>query len=160
MPLVVAALLLVLATAAPGAEQFQGRVVGVSDGDTIIVLHDRHPEKIRLHGIDAPEKGQPFGERAKQFASHLTFDREVTVRVKGRDRYRRTVAEVVLPDGRSLNQELVRAGYAWWYRRYSNDSVLEDLELQARARRLGLWAGSDPVPPWEWRRLDRSLARQ
>ena len=160
MLVALATLWLALAIVASGAEQFRGRVVGVSDGDTIIVLRERHPEKIRLQGIDAPEKGQPFGERAKQFASRLTFDREVTVRVNGRDRYRRTIAEIVLPDGRSLNQELVRAGYAWWYRRYANDSVLANLELQARADRAGLWAGPNPVPPWEWRKIERSLAKQ
>src|SRR5206468_6700975 len=101
------------------APEFHGRVVGVADGDTITVLHDGRPEKLRLYGIDAPEKRQAFGQRAKEFTAGLAFGTTVTVRVRDHDRYRRTVAEVVLPDGRSLNQELVRAGYAWWYRRYS-----------------------------------------
>lgn len=138
-----------LAAAAPG--EFRGTVVGVSDGDTLTVLHDRRPEKVRLHGIDAPEKGQPFGERAKQVTAEAAFGREVTVRSTGHDRYGRLVAEVFLPDGRHLNRELVRAGYAWWYRRYSGDPTLGELEAQARAARRGLWADPHAIPPWEWR---------
>jgi len=143
----------------PGAAEFRGKVVGVSDGDTITVLRDRRPEKIRLLGIDAPEKGQPFGERAKQFTSSLAFRREVTVRVTGHDRYGRTVADVVLLDGRSLSRELVRAGYAWWYRQYSTDGTLEDLERHARGARAGLWTDGHPVPPWEWRRAKQAMAK-
>jgi endonuclease YncB( thermonuclease family) len=158
--LCLAALLLGLPAVAFGAEQFRGKVVGVSDGDTITVMRDRHPEKVRLHGIDAPEKGQPFADRARQFTARLAFDQEVTVRASGRDRYRRWIAEIVLPDGRSLNRELVRAGYAWWYRRYSADSTLGFLESQARSDRVGLWAGPNPVPPWEWRSIERSTIRQ
>ena len=89
---------------------FTGRVVGVTDGDTIKVLHNGKAEKIRLHGIDCPEKGQPFGSKAKQFTSELVFGKTVTVHVTDMDRYGRTVADVVLPDGRVLNRELVAAG--------------------------------------------------
>ncbi len=85
-------------------------MVGVADGDTITVLHNGKGERIRLHGIDCPEKRQAFGKRAKQFTSTLVFGNTVTVQVLDRDRYGRTVAEVLLPDGRSLNRELVRAG--------------------------------------------------
>lgn len=81
---------------------FTGRVVGVSDGDTIKVLHNGKAEKIRLHGIDCPEKGQPFGTKAKQFTSSLTFGKTVTIHVTDMDRYGRTVADVILPDGRSF----------------------------------------------------------
>jgi endonuclease YncB( thermonuclease family) len=144
--------------ASTAAEEFVGMVIGTADGDTITVLHNRRPERIRLSGIDAPEKGQPFGERARQFTARLPSGHEVTVRVTGRDRYGRFLAEVLLPDGRSLNQELVRAGYAWWYRRYANDVALEELEAQARLTHVGLWADPHPVPPWEWRN-DRRAAR-
>ncbi len=95
------------------AADFTGRVVGVSDGDTITVLHKGKGERIRLHGIDCPEKRQAFGNRAKQFTSKLVFGNTVTVQVMDRDRYGRTVGVVLLPDGRSLNHELVRAGLAW-----------------------------------------------
>jgi endonuclease YncB( thermonuclease family) len=78
----------------------------------------------------------------------------VTVRVRDIDRYKRTVAEIVLPDGRNLNQELVRAGLAWWYRQYARkEMVLRDLEQRARAAKRGLWSDPNPVAPWEWRRV-------
>jgi endonuclease YncB( thermonuclease family) len=140
------------------AGEFRSRVIGVRDGDTITVLHEGRPEVIRLGGIDAPEKRQPFGQRAKQFAADLAFGRTVTVHPRDRDRYGRTVAEVILPDGRSLNRELVRVGYAWWFRRYSTDPRLAALEAEARAARLGLWADPRPVPPWQWRRQPKAAA--
>ena len=121
------------------AEDFAGKVMGVSDGDTITVLRGRTPVKIRLHGIDAPETGQDFGTRAKQAASDLAFGKVVTVQPRGTDRYGRTVALVVLPDGRILNHELVRSGYAWWYKKYApGDTTLEQLEAEARGARRGL----------------------
>ncbi len=110
-------------------------------------------ERIRLHGIDCPEKRQAFGNRAKQFTSKLVFGNTVTVQVMDRDRYGRTVGVVLLPDGRSLNHELVRAGLAWMYRRYTNDQSLSDLEEEARVARRGLWADRNPIPPWEWRSM-------
>ena len=138
-------------TSATLAADFTGRVVGVSDGDTITVLSKGKPERIRLHGIDCPEKRQAFGNRAKQFASELVFGKTVTVQFVDRDRYGRTVGVVLLPDGRSLNHELVRAGLAWMYRRYTNDQSLSDLEEEARVAQRGLWADPHAVPPWEWR---------
>jgi micrococcal nuclease len=131
---------------------FTGKVVGVSDGDTISVMHNGRGQKIRLHGIDCPEKGQAFGQRAKQFTSALVFGKEVTVTVKDTDKYGRTIGEVKLLDGTVLNQELVKAGLAWWYRRYApGDTVLEGLEKGAREAKQGLWVEPNPVPPWEWR---------
>ncbi len=115
------------------------------------VLHNGKGERIRLHGVDCPEKRQAFGNRAKQFTSNLVFAKTVTVQVLDRDRYGRTVGVVLLPDGRSLNHELVRAGLAWMYRRYTNDQSLSDLEEEARVARRGLWADPHAVPPWEWR---------
>lgn len=131
---------------------FTGKVVGVIDGDTIEVLNEQTPIRIRLHGIDCPEKGQPFGKRAKQAASALAFGKDVTVDDRGRDRYGRTIAGVILPNGVSLNQELVKQGWCWWFRRYApGDSVLEGLEQEAREAKRGLWADANPVPPWDWR---------
>jgi micrococcal nuclease len=138
------------------ADDFSGLVVGISDGDTISVMHGGRAEKIRLYGIDAPEKGQAFGNRAKQFVSALAYGKEVKVEVKDYDRYGRTVADVILPDGRNLNHEIVKAGFAWWYRKYApKNAELESLESGARATRRGLWADPRPVPPWEWRALHR-----
>jgi endonuclease YncB( thermonuclease family) len=133
------------------ASEFKGRVVGITDGDTITVLHDHRAETVRLVGVDAPEKRQPYGDRARRFTADLAFDRTVTVLTTGRDRNGRLLGEVVLPDGRSLNQELVRAGYAWWFRRYSRDVTLARLESEAREGRRGLWAAEAPQAPWEYR---------
>ena len=101
--------LLVLAATCLLAEDFTGRVVGISDGDTIRVLHEGRAERVRLWGIDAPESGQPWGTRAKQFTGDLAFGKTVTVRVREIDRYKHTVAEIILPDDRHLNQELMRS---------------------------------------------------
>ena len=134
------------------APVFTGKVVAVSDGDTISVMHGGKPEKIRLHGIDSPESGQPFGNRAKEFSSSLSFGQQVAVRVKDMDRYGRTVAEVVLPDGRILNHEMVSAGFAWWYQQYAPENKeLRDLEKLAREAKVGLWADPNPIAPWEFR---------
>ncbi len=133
--------------------------MGVVDGDTLKILVNRQEIRVRLYGIDCPERRQPFGKRAKQFASELAFGKTVTLIEHGRDRYGRLVAEVILPDGRSLNRELVRAGLAWWYRRYApDDHELGVLEAEARAAKRGLWSLPDPRPPWEWRRGRRKAA--
>jgi micrococcal nuclease len=133
------------------AQEFRGKVVGVTDGDTITVLHNSTPIKVRLNGIDAPEAGQPFGERAKQFASALCFGDEVTVKTFGIDKYGRTLGDVVLGDGRILNQELVKAGMAWHYKEYSKDAALAKLEQEAREKKVGLWSDPHAVSPWDWR---------
>jgi endonuclease YncB( thermonuclease family) len=133
------------------AGEFQGRVVGVTDGDTIKVLHDNGAETVRLVGVDAPEKRQAYGDRARRFTADLAFDRTVTVLASGRDRNGRLLGEVLLPDGRSLNQELVRAGDAWWFRKYSRDVTLARLEEEARQSRRGLWAAEAPQAPWDYR---------
>ena len=139
------------------AAVFTGRVVGVIDGDTIEVLHNQRPERIRLSGIDCPEKGQAYGQKAKHAASDLAFGKEVTVQTHGHDKYTRTIGDVILPDGMNLNQELVKQGWCWWYRKYApGDTVLEGLERDAREGRKGLWADPQPVPPWEYRRSRRT----
>ena len=149
-PLLLVGLILL---AGPGwAETFTARVVSVTDGDTLKVLRNGHSEIVRLRGIDAPEKGQAYGQRAKQFLSTLAFGATVTVQSFGRDRNGRLLADITLPDGRNLNEELVQAGYAWWFRRYSTEARLARLEHEARDARRGLWADLDPIPPWDFRR--------
>lgn len=130
---------------------FKGRVVGVVDGDTLDVLVEKRSVRVRLSGIDCPEKSQPFGMRAKQAAAALCFGSSVTVHPKDKDRYGRLVAEVILADGRNLNREMVRQGYAWWYRQYSTDAALEKLEREARSARRGLWVQADPQEPSQFR---------
>jgi endonuclease YncB( thermonuclease family) len=94
-------------------------VVSVLDGDTIEVLHNTRAERIRLSGIDCPEKGQAYGTRAKHAASDLAFGKEVTLQMHGFDKYGRTLADVLLPDGTNINHMLVKAGWCWWYRKYA-----------------------------------------
>jgi endonuclease YncB( thermonuclease family) len=142
--------------AASAAASFSGRVVRVLDGDTLEVLEGATPRRVRLHGVDCPERNQPYGSRARQFTAQLAFGRTVTVVIRDRDRYGRLVGEVLLPDGRNLNRELLAAGYAWWYRRYSRDLRLAVLEWMARWRKRGLWQDPHPVPPWEWRKRPKS----
>jgi micrococcal nuclease len=129
----------------------EGTVVRVPDGDSIVVMRGGVGIEVRLDGIDCPELAQAFGRRAKSLTSDLAFGKAVRLVGKGKDRYGRELAEVILPDGRSLNRELVAAGYAWWYRKYSTDSTLKSLEQTARSQRRGLWADPDPVPPWDFR---------
>jgi micrococcal nuclease len=142
------------------AEQFTGKVVGISDGDTLSVLREGKAVKVRLYGVDAPEKAQAFGTKARQFTADLAFQHEVTMVSHATDRYGRIVGEALLPDGRSLNQELVKAGMAWWYRQYApNDTTFAQLEAEARAAKYGLWADTDPTPPWEWRKGHRASSK-
>lgn len=132
---------------------FQAKVVEVADGDTIKVLKGRESLTLRLYGIDAPEKRQSFAERAKQRLSELAFSRTVTVVPRGRDRYGRILAVVLLHGVGNLNETLVAEGLAWWFRRYApREARLESLEETARDRGIGLWVEHDPVPPWLWRR--------
>ena len=135
------------------ATSVTGPVVRILDGDTLEVLHDQHPERIRLSGIDCPEKGQAYGQKAKHAAADLAFGKDVTVQTSGHDKYKRTIGEVILPGGMNLNQELVKQGWCWWYRKYApGNTVLEELEQNAREAGKGLWADPLPVPPWEWRK--------
>lgn len=156
--LIYSIILSLLFTSPLWAEEFTGKVVGVSDGDTIKVMYLGRAERVRLYGIDCPEKGQAFGNRAKQFTSHMVFGKDVIVRTHGCDRYGRILGDVFLMDGRSLNQELVRAGYAWWFRRYSKDIVLAQFEEEARVAQRGLWADPHALPPWEYRKNCRRKA--
>ncbi len=118
---------------------FTGPIISVLDGDTLEVLHNQHPERIRLDSSDCPEKGQAFGQRAKQAASDIAFGKEVTLQTHGHDKYGRILGDVILPDGLNLNQELVKQGWCWSYRKYApGDAVLEELEKNARAAQKGL----------------------
>lgn len=133
-----------------------GKVVGVSDGDTLTVLDSGNRQyKIRLSAIDAPEKNQPFGMRSKQALSSLCFGKGARVTPLQKDRYGRTVADVDC-GGRNVNEEQIRAGMAWVYRKYAKGyGDLYRLEDEARMGQRGLWVDLEPVPPWEWRKSKR-----
>ena len=156
LPLPLAALAIAISIAlaiihSSSSSSASGKVVGVSDGDTITVLKDNKPIKVRLSGVDCPESHQAFGAAAKKFTSDQCFGAVVKVNDYGKDRYGRAIAEVILPDGRSLNRELIKAGYAWHYKQYSKDRSLTALEAEARNERRGLWADAHSVAPWDFR---------
>ena len=140
-----------LALALPVHADFKGKVVAVTDGDTIIVLHEGFPERIRLVEIDAPEKRQPFGRRSTETLSELCLHKMATLIEKGRDRYGRTLARVTC-DGQDANAEQVRKGMAWAYTKYLTDPTIKALEAQAMAAKAGLWVDPSPIPPWDWRK--------
>jgi micrococcal nuclease len=101
-----------------------------------------------LSGIDCPEKGQAYGTRAKQAASELVLGRKVTLQTYGHDKYTRTLTDVLLPDGTNVNHTMVKEGWCWWYRKDApGDTVLEELERDAREGKKGLWADPQSVPP-------------
>ena len=153
--------ILFLSSLLANANEFSGKVVHVSDGDTIIVLKKGKELKIRLSEIDCPEKKQAFGQKAKNFTKSRVAGKRVTVKVKSIDRYGRTVAEIILPDGKSLNRLLVKNGFAWWYSKYSNDKSLGQLEKKARKEKRGLWVDKHPTSPWNFRKnkKDRGKTR-
>lgn len=131
-----------------------GRITGVLDGDSIVLLDEAGEEHtVRLFGIDAPERGQPHADVARQFLADKLARRSVGVVVQGRDRYGRSTGTVYLEES-NINLLMVRQGHAWWYRQYaSHDHLLEEAERAAREQRAGLWSETSPVPPWEWRRV-------
>lgn len=152
-----------LCTGAKGGEVLSGRVVSVTDGDTIKVLtKDLRQRRVRLAGIDAPEKAQPYGQRSKQHLSEAVFGKEVTLECGKVDRYGRDVC-VISVDGRDANLHQIKEGMAWWYRKYASEQDIrrrrdyEAAETEARTNGRGLWTQPAPVPPWEWRR-NRSSA--
>lgn len=135
-----------------GEEQIKGKVVGVSDGDTIVFLkEDNRQIKVRLDGIDCPESKQPFGQKAKQFTVDFCFGKEAEIISKGIDRYGRTLG-IVIVNNDTLNHELIRAGYAWHYKQFNKEARLSEMENIARKNKIGLWKDESPIPPWEWRR--------
>jgi endonuclease YncB( thermonuclease family) len=139
-----------------GAKTIQGRVVNITDGDTIKVVTDGKQIKIRLYGIDTPEKKQAFGQAAKKQISTL-LTQNVSIEKKDIDRYGRTVGIVFTSTGTNVNEEMVRSGFAWTYKKYCRSSFCSDwleMENNARNNKIGLWQ-QKAVPPWEWRKLQR-----
>jgi endonuclease YncB( thermonuclease family) len=139
------------------AETLTGYVVSIADGDTLTLLDaNRQQHKIRLAGIDAPEKSQGFGDRSKQSLAVLVFNKNVTVEWNKLDRYGRTIGKIMV-NGVDANLEQVRTGMAWWYRDYAKEQSPEDrakyeqAEVMAKQQRFGLWQDANSMPPWDFR---------
>ncbi len=140
----------------PKGDTLEGRVVGVTDGDTLTLLVDKTQYKIRLQGIDAPEKNQPFGNQSKKALSEKVFQKTVKVLSQGQDKYGRTLG-IVYADG-CVNTAMVKEGLAWHYKQYSGSKTLATAEEKAREVKTGLWADANPIAPWDWRHKPKPLA--
>jgi endonuclease YncB( thermonuclease family) len=140
----------------PAVMALEGKVVAVLDGDTIEVLDSsKRLHRVRFDGIDAPERGQPFGNRAKSTLSDLVFGRDVRIDTKGPDKYDRTIGRVHV-DGRDVGLAMLEAGVAWHYTKYDQSREYAAGEKSAKDAGRGLWADRNPVPPWEWRKLSKA----
>lgn len=132
-------------------ETITGKVVGVSDGDTIVLLLSNNTEiKVRLEGIDCPEKKQDFGERAKQATASMCWSKDVRIMKSGEDKYGRTLGFVYVGDV-CVNEELLKLGLAWHYKKYNSDKHYAQLEQTARDGKIGLWSQPNPEAPWDFR---------
>ncbi len=130
-----------------------GKVVGIADGDTFtLLLINNTTVNIRLHGIDTPEKGQPFANNAKQFTSNLIFNKQVKVKQTDTDRYGRIVGIVTNPENINVNEALLKAGLAWHYKKYDSSPNWSKMEKEAKTSKIGLWQDANPIPPWVWRK--------
>ena len=131
-------------------DELSGKVIGVTDGDTIKVLVNKETIKVRLEGIDAPESGQSFGNKAKKALSEMVAGKTVTVKKTGTDKYGRTLG-IVIVGVVDANAKLVEDGWAWHFKKYSSDERLAKLEEVARTAKRGLWADENPLAPWDYR---------
>ena len=150
--------LLAVFTIQCSAANIEGKVIKVADGDTVTVLDAGNKQhRVRLTGIDAPERHQAYGGKSTESLVDLVYLKKVTVQSSGTDRYKRVLGKVLL-DGLDVNLEQVKRGLAWHYKHYAKDQTSEDqgtyaeAEVLARRRQLGLWVLESPIPPWEYRR--------
>ena len=137
-----------------------GKVIKIVDGDTYDILLDNLTTKrIRMEGIDAPERGMPFYKVAKDYLGSVCFGKVVNIQQTGTDRYGRIIGKSFLADGKELGLLLIEAGYAWHFKKYSSDVKLANAEMEAREKRLGLWIDENPMAPWEWRKKRKKINR-
>ena len=139
--------------------QYSVKVIGIKDGDTIVVLDSLKTEKtLRLAEVDCTESGQSFGKNAKQFTSNQVFGKTVKYYPTTTDRYGRTIAKVYYENGKYLSEELIRNGLGWWYYKYSDNKNLGILEKEASNKKIGLFSDPNSIPPWLYREQQRELA--
>ena len=133
-----------------------GKVVGIIDGDTYdILLNESKTVRIRMEGIDAPEKGMPFYKKAKKYLSDLCFGKIVRLEIRATDIHGRKIAFSYLEDGTELSHEMVKAGFAWHFKKYNSDEDLAQLEIEAQNAKIGIWSMNNPMTPWDNRALHR-----
>jgi micrococcal nuclease len=158
VPFALSLFLLLSSGCAAFADIFSAQVVSVVDGDTINVLRDGARQKVILYGVDCPELTQDFGQEAKKFTDDACYKKTVNIEEHGQDQRGRIIGVVLLPDGTSLNRELVRQGLAWWSDKYApTDATLKQLHEAAKTAHTGLWAGANPIPPWIFRNGDKGV---
>ncbi|MFC1586739.1 thermonuclease family protein [Planctomycetota bacterium] len=126
-------------------------IVQVIDGDSLRLQYKDQTIDLRLDGIDSPELSQAYGSEAKHNLELLIRDQMLKLRTQGKDVHGRLLGELFLADGSSINREMIRSGYAWWFRDFSDDKTLGELEVEARQAKRGLWRDKNPVPPWIYR---------
>jgi endonuclease YncB( thermonuclease family) len=141
------------------AEIIEGKVVGVTDGDTISVLDGKKTIQVRLEGIDAPESHQAYGTQSRKALFAKVYGKQVRVECRGLDRYGRVLGDVLL-GSRNINNELVEEGWAWHFKKYSTSQKLADLETKARELKVGLWDDESPEPPWEFRKKQAPVVQE
>lgn len=127
----------------------------IIDGDTYIINSNGEKIKIRMEGIDAPEKGMPYYKESKEFLKRLCLSKKIKFIQSSKDRYGRIIAKTYLEDNRELGREMIKYGLAWHFNKYSQDTSLARLEIEAQNKHLGLWKDANPVAPWEYRKLKR-----
>ena len=136
--------------------QYTAKVVGVKDGDTILVLlGDKSQKTLRFAEVDCPESGQPFGKNAKQFTSSQVFGKEIIFYETDTDRYGRTIAKIYYNNGKYLSAEIIKVGLGWWYHQYSTNKELGKMQENAKTKNLGLWQDKNAISPYEWRQLQK-----
>lgn len=135
------------------AQKFPVKVVGVTDGDTFTVVNkDNLQLKIRIWGIDAPEKGQDYGNKAKQVLSDYIYGKEIVIDVQSRDSWGRYISYVFTPEGKDISLIMLNEGMAWHFTKYDSTEEYHRAEEEARAKRIGLWSIADPIAPWDYRK--------
>ena len=143
----------------PADKRTTGKVVKVADGDTFTLLDKNNQQvRVRLHGIDAPERGQDFGNVARQKLSDLVFGKEVKIEEMDVDRYGRTISIVYTADGACANEILLQVGLAWHYKEYDDNEAWAAMEKKAKREKRGLWSQRKAVAPWQWRKDKRTAA--
>lgn len=141
----------------PVNSEMTGKVIKIVDGDTYDLLLDNYTTKrIRMEGIDAPERGMPFYKVAKDYLGQLCFGKNVSIVQTDVDRNGRVIAKTFLSDGREIGYLMIKAGFAWHFKKYSSDQQLANAEIEARNEKAGLWIDAMPIAPWNWRKKARN----